>query len=196
MSSEAMHNSKMSNDPVNELNLCRLHDTSKYTVAEDDPDVRGWEVVGSDGAKIGRVDDLIIDPQAKKVRYLDVEVDNNFISQQQGKYLLIPIGMADLHEKDDQIVVHNISAGTLANHSFHSGGPITREYEESVRTSMAGSSINADPKGFGSIGNSFYNQSSFDEDKFHSAFRARRGQRGFKSGLPDNLNAFNSGNES
>lgn len=49
--------------------LGRLHN---YRIVEGDPDVRGWEVVGANGEKVGEVADLLIDTSAGKVRYLDV----------------------------------------------------------------------------------------------------------------------------
>ncbi len=206
MSSEAINSNEMRNDPVNDvLHLSRMHDTDKYKVAEDDPDVRGWEVISSDGTRIGRVDDLIVDTQAKKVRYLDVEIDSSLNSRTDGNYLLIPIGLVNLHEEQDQIVVHGINSTTLSHHAAHSSGTFSRDYEESIHRSMGassagianistgGSDINTDPKGVGNIGSSFYNHSSFDEDRFHSAFRTRRGQKGFMPGLSGNVSAFNSG---
>jgi hypothetical protein len=36
--------------------------------------VRGWTVVGRDGEKIGKVDDLLVDPARMKVAQLDVDM--------------------------------------------------------------------------------------------------------------------------
>ena len=44
-------------------------------IAEGDPDVRGWEVAGGDGLRIGVVNDLLVDTAAGKARYLDIELD-------------------------------------------------------------------------------------------------------------------------
>ena len=52
-----------------------LDQLDDFRVASGDPDVRGWEVVGSDGGKIGEVDELLVDTRAMKVRYLDVDLD-------------------------------------------------------------------------------------------------------------------------
>jgi hypothetical protein len=37
--------------------------------------VRGWDVLGADGKRIGAVDDLLVDTQGMRVLYLDVTVD-------------------------------------------------------------------------------------------------------------------------
>ncbi|HEY0513164.1 MAG TPA: PRC-barrel domain-containing protein [Thermoanaerobaculia bacterium] len=54
--------------------LRRLH---SYRIAEGDPDVRGWRVLGADGKAIGEVDELLVDREALRVRYLDVTLDSS-----------------------------------------------------------------------------------------------------------------------
>ena len=54
-----------------------LRTLHNYRIAEGDPDVRGWEVIGADGGKIGEVDDLLVDTHALKARYLEVALDLN-----------------------------------------------------------------------------------------------------------------------
>lgn len=55
--------------------VAALRNLRGYKVAEGDPDVRGWEVSGGDGLRIGIVNDLLVDTVAGKVRYLDIELD-------------------------------------------------------------------------------------------------------------------------
>jgi PRC-barrel domain len=52
-----------------------LRTLHNYRIAEGDPDVRGWEVLGADGSKIGEVDDLLVDTHALRARYLEVALD-------------------------------------------------------------------------------------------------------------------------
>lgn len=59
--------------PLSEL----LHN---HRIASGDPDVRGWEVVGSDGRTVGRIHDLLVDTGSQRVRYLDVELDRGLAS--------------------------------------------------------------------------------------------------------------------
>ncbi len=54
--------------------LQRLSKTSDYQVAPHESDVRGWTVVSKDGEKIGKVDDLLIDPGRMKVAEFEVDV--------------------------------------------------------------------------------------------------------------------------
>ena len=55
--------------------VAALRNLPGYKVADEDPDVRGWEVVGGDGVRIGTVNDLLVDTVAGKARYLDIELD-------------------------------------------------------------------------------------------------------------------------
>jgi hypothetical protein len=52
-----------------------LRSLHNYRIAESDPDVRGWEVIGAEGRRIGEVDDLLVDTKALKARYLEVALD-------------------------------------------------------------------------------------------------------------------------
>ena len=55
--------------------IAALRNLKSYRVAEGDPDIRGWEVVGGDGQRIGEVNDLLVDTTAGKVCYLDIQLD-------------------------------------------------------------------------------------------------------------------------
>lgn len=52
--------------------LMRLGDTGQM-LADPDQDIRGRKVLDRDGNEIGKVDDLLIDPDQQKVRLLRVE---------------------------------------------------------------------------------------------------------------------------
>lgn len=47
-----------------------LDQLANFRVEEGSPDIRGWEVIASDGAHVGRVDDLLVDTGSLEVRYL------------------------------------------------------------------------------------------------------------------------------
>ncbi|HEX9944891.1 MAG TPA: PRC-barrel domain-containing protein [Thermoanaerobaculia bacterium] len=60
--------------------IAPLKELKDYKVASDDPDVRGWNVIGRDGRTIGEVNDLLVDTAAMRVRYLDVELDPDLLA--------------------------------------------------------------------------------------------------------------------
>lgn len=113
--------------------LQRLSDLDDYKVASDDPDVRGWTLISGDNEKIGKVDELIVDTQRMKVRYLVVDVNEEFGLDKDESRLLIPIGAARLHEKNNDVIVSGLTSVNLKGYPFFRGSAITRDYEQSIR---------------------------------------------------------------
>ena len=114
--------------------LGRLSDFDDYEVADGSLDVRGWDVIGSDGVKYGEVENLIVDPQEMRARYLEVELNKDLTPDDEERHLLVPIGMASLDEENDRVYLGDIDRVTLTQIPAYDGGPITREYENSIRT--------------------------------------------------------------
>lgn len=69
------HDSDTHDDAAAHSRVAALRNLPGYKVADEDPDVRGWEVGGGDGARIGTVNDLLVDTVSGKVCYLDLELD-------------------------------------------------------------------------------------------------------------------------
>jgi hypothetical protein len=85
--------------------LASLDELEDFKIADGCPDPRGWDVLAADGRTVGKVDSLIADPGAMKVRYLDVDLDEKALGLEKPRHVLIPIGGAVLHEKDDAVYV-------------------------------------------------------------------------------------------
>jgi hypothetical protein len=54
--------------------LARLSDLGKWDVAEGEPDIRGWEVRTIGGRELGKVSELLVDPDAGEVVMIDVDL--------------------------------------------------------------------------------------------------------------------------
>jgi len=89
-------------------NLQRLSDADGFDVAENEPDIRGWDVVVSDGTKIGEVDDLMVDTAAMKARYIDIELDRKALGIDDARHALVPIERADLDTNDKHVLLRGI----------------------------------------------------------------------------------------
>jgi uncharacterized protein (TIGR02271 family) len=113
----------MANEPMDRV--VPMNQLSGYKVADGEPDIRGWDVMASDGRRLGRVDDLLVDTQANKVRYVDVEGGT------QG-HVTIPIGYARLERDSKQVLVDRLSDDQFGALPAYDRGPITRDYEERV----------------------------------------------------------------
>lgn len=114
-------------------NLVRLKDTDDLKIVKEDPDVRGWPVLTADNLEVGKVDELIIDTTAMKVRYMVVDLYDDYAADKIDHYLLLPIGAARLHEKENKVLVSGIKSTTVLNYPVYRSAPVTRDYEHSIR---------------------------------------------------------------
>jgi len=101
----------MQNEEQRGEQYARMSELGDYRVADDDPDPRGWPVIGRDGATIGRVEDLIVDTAAMKVRYLDITVTDAAATG--GSRARIPASRVDL-EPGQRTVVTDLSRTELS----------------------------------------------------------------------------------
>lgn len=114
-------------------NLARLKDLKDYKVASDDPDVRGWSVISGDNENLGKVNELIVDTKRMKVRYLVVDIMDKYAADKNDHYMLVPVGAARLHEKDNDVIVSGITTRNSTNYPVYRGDSISRDYEHSIR---------------------------------------------------------------
>jgi photosynthetic reaction center H subunit len=114
--------------PAGDWQLARVGELSDYEVADHHPDVRGWDVVASDGQKIGDVKDLVADTSAMKVRYLDVELDSDYRRTDDESRVLVPIEHARLIEDDDVVRLDAVASHQARDIPSHRG-TFDREYE-------------------------------------------------------------------
>jgi photosynthetic reaction center H subunit len=141
-----------------------LDELDDFQVAEGDPDVRGWEVFASDSRKIGEVEDLLIDTAAMKVRYLDVELDDELLGSGQDRHVLIPIGYARLHENDDHIFVDELASTDVGTIPAYTHEPLTHEYETTVVQHY-------NPGYTTSTGAGLYDLDLYDDNRFYGSRR-------------------------
>ncbi|MDB4951806.1 MAG: hypothetical protein JWM27_4455 [Gemmatimonadetes bacterium] len=113
-----------------------LDQLDDFQVADGDPDPRGWDVIGADGAKIGEVDEMLVDTRSMRVRYLDVEVDDEAVAGVRDRHVLIPIGTARLDEHTDCVHVEGLSAAQVGRLPQYNHAPLTRDFETSLRDSF------------------------------------------------------------
>jgi len=102
----------MTDPTMSNASLVRLSDAD-FDVAPNEPDVRGWDVVLGSDEQVGEVDDLIIDPAAGKVRYLDVELDHEAVGIDEDRHVLIPITSAELDTDEKEVVLSGMGLAAL-----------------------------------------------------------------------------------
>ncbi|RZK62280.1 MAG: PRC-barrel domain containing protein [Pedobacter sp.] len=143
---------------------------SNFEIADHQPDITGWEIVDSLGNELGEVEDLIFDSREQKVRYIVASLDLNNLDnaedEQDSRLVLIPIGILELDEDDDEVVIPNASAALLATvPEFEPGKTISPAEELAIRYAFLGqeSLPNADAVVYESHAEDFYNHGHFDD---------------------------------
>lgn len=130
-------------------NLFYLEELSDYKVADDDKDVRGWEVKDKDGRVVGKVDNLLVNNNTERVVYLDVEVDTSiieanhkpyskkakdgvheFLNEDGENHLIIPIGLVHLDLESEIVSTETVDYKTFAETKrIKKSAPVYRDYE-------------------------------------------------------------------
>ena len=120
--------------------LVHLSDADGVRIADGQPDVRGWEVRGPRGGIVGTVADLLIDPSAMRVRYVEVTLDEEAAKEAArirgatvsriapSRYALVPIGLARADEAHDRLYLA-AGAGQLFELPPYDPSHLTRDYE-------------------------------------------------------------------
>ena len=155
--------------------LDRLPD---FKVADEDPDVRGWDVVASDGRKIGEVEELLVDTAAMKVRYLAVDRESDLLDTDGESTFLVPIGIARLDPADDRVVIDSLASTDLvAVPGYRRETGVTRDYETTIRThydrGYTAAGTTAAAAAATTEDDDFYRAEHYDDDRFYGARRGR-----------------------
>jgi len=124
----------MDKDKIKHRRLQEL-DQSDFEIVKGEPDIRGWDVKNSRGQKIGEVEELIVDAQQKKVRYMVVDLDDNELKLSHRK-ILLPIGMAELHKDDDDVILPNVTADHLNAIPVYDKNNISPDIERKICTTL------------------------------------------------------------
>ena len=137
---------------------------SDYKIVDEQPDINGWPLYTSDHQKIGKVEDLLFDTEAQKVRYIIADLDGNDLDLDD-KEVLIPIGIAQLHEDDDEVIVPGISAANLgALPAYNDDRDLTDSDEQAIISVLSG---NTDTTNWSSANTERYNHAHFDDRNFY-----------------------------
>jgi sporulation protein YlmC with PRC-barrel domain len=174
---------------------------SDYEMRDGEPDIRGWDVKDSSGRHVGEVEDLLFDPASQKVRYLIVDLEDNDLELDDRK-VLVPVGQAQLHEVDDDVVLPYASAEQLAALPEYDKHNLTEEHEYGVRHALTGTGTTAAAGATLRVPTEeerdFYNHVHFDEDHLYRNRNNARGGTGNESThlLRGDLQAGNSGVQS
>ena len=120
---------------ASEQPLQRLFYLPGWRVARGEPDIRDWDVVLDDNARL-TVRDLVVDTTAEQVRYVVVDAPRG------GSLRLLPIGYLQLDEQTETVVAAGLNAEDVSRLPAYDGGAVERVEEDllmdALREQLAG----------------------------------------------------------
>jgi uncharacterized protein (TIGR02271 family) len=141
---------------------------SDFEIADGQPNIKGWDVKDENGQKIGEVDELLFDKQSLKVRYLIVDLEGN-VFDLDTRDVLVPIGIAQLHEKDDDVILPGVTAEHLRSLPDYDKDQLDGDFESKVRNTFAGAGLTGAAVAGSHLPGSddFYSHDHFNEDNLY-----------------------------
>ena len=80
---------------------------SDFQIVDGEPNIIGWKVNSEAGTYLGEVKDLLFDRQSMAVRYIVMSLEDNGMNLGDKK-VMVPIGIAELHQELDQVTLPNV----------------------------------------------------------------------------------------
>jgi sporulation protein YlmC with PRC-barrel domain len=154
---------------------------SDFEIVDGEPDIRGWDVLTTDGKQLGKVKELIVDAQQKKIRYLMLDTNKNQLDLAD-RILLIPIGLAELNRDKDDVYLPNIQAAQLKQLPDYDEDHLDHDQEQEICSifgrarTQPKNSMQTDPEP------EFYRHDHFNDDNL---YRHRLNESRPKEGLSD-----------
>ncbi len=112
---------------------------SDFEIVDNEPYIIGWKVINETGAYIGIIRELLFDHLSNSVRYIIIDLSDNGMHLDHKK-VMIPIGLAELLNNADQVILPNIHIdqfNELPNYETGKIGPDTEMYVRTVIGSPA-----------------------------------------------------------
>ena len=126
------------NENDNDYNRLEELGGSDFEIAEGQSNIKGWKVKNAAGLNCGEVDELIFNPASRKVRYMVLDLNDNEFNLD-SKKVLVPIGLATLHENDDEVYLAGITTGQLQGLPEYVEGQSTPASDRRLRNLLTGS---------------------------------------------------------
>jgi len=163
-----------SNKPTTRLR--ELHG-SGYEIKKGQPDIRGWDVRDDSSRKFGKVQELIFDIRANKVRYMVVNIMDTKELELEKRTVLVPIGLAVLDGTDDDVMLSSVTPFQLRALPRYDKSNLGAKAERDIshvfgRSTSSTGTANTPDVSEEDVDNSFYEHDHFNEDNMQKNRRA------------------------
>lgn len=113
--------------------LISIDDLDGYTIAEGEPDVRGWDVSTLGGRELGAVEDLLVDPERNEVVVLEVALRGDDVHAE------VPLRSVQLDRKRKVVLVDSGDIDDSSRHGTRARDRLDRDEREQMRDTYRGS---------------------------------------------------------
>jgi sporulation protein YlmC with PRC-barrel domain len=156
----------MASDNMKHRRLQELGE-SDFEIVDGQPDIRGWDVKNERDQKIGEVEELILDAQNRRVRYMVVDLDDNDFDIDD-KEVLIPIGMAELHKDDDDVIIQSLTPEQLRALPEYDEDHLTPDVERSICTALGRTGMSSTGQStVDEMDSTFYEHDHFNDNNLY-----------------------------
>jgi sporulation protein YlmC with PRC-barrel domain len=122
--------------PAGGAPIVPLSEARDFKLSSGAPDLRGWNVFGADGERVGTVTEMLVDPTALKVRYLDVDLADDLFLLKEDRHVLVPLEFVELKERGKDAWVARLGAREIARLPAYRGGAVDAHTEAAVHAAF------------------------------------------------------------
>ena len=115
--------------PTGEGRIVPLSEARGFKLESGAPNLSGWNVFGSDGERVGTVDQMLVDPAAMKIRFVSVDLHDDLFQLQDDRHVLVPLEFVDLKERGNDAWVRGATAAQIARLPAYTGGTVNPAME-------------------------------------------------------------------
>jgi sporulation protein YlmC with PRC-barrel domain len=110
-----------------------IRDARGIQLPKEAPNLKGWNVFGSDGERIGTVSEMLVDTQALRVAYLDIDLLQDLYTLNEDRHVLVPMEAIDLKERGQDIWLKDTPARALSRLPAYTGDALDPALEPRIR---------------------------------------------------------------
>lgn len=118
---------------MSQARIVPLRQAKDFQLAGGAPDLRGWSVFAADRQRVGTVSEMLVDPVAMKIRYLEVDLDDDLFTLTEDRHILVPTEAVDLQDRSRDVWIRGLGVEQVAKLPAYLGGAVDPLVEASVR---------------------------------------------------------------
>lgn len=101
----------------------RLGNLPTHQISPGEPDIRGWLVVGADGRRVGRVNDVLVELHSLTARHLEITLDPGVAERAGAATIVVPVESLQVAPIRSVIHLHAVTTDDLEDVPGFATGP-------------------------------------------------------------------------